>query len=61
MAYSLRAMGIAALSGAAAITLFAALPNVLNPALAAKEHRAPIRVAGVNEPNEMVVEPFPAP
>jgi hypothetical protein len=60
MARPLRAIGIVALVGAAAITWFAVFATGQNPVLAAKEVRGPIRVSGVNEPDEMLVEPFPA-
>jgi hypothetical protein len=60
MARPLRAIKIVALFGAAAITLLAVFATVQNPVLAAKEPRGPIRASGVNEPDEMLVEPFPA-
>lgn len=53
MACPLRAIKIVALFGAAAITLLAVFATVQNPVLAAEE-------PGVDEPDEMLVEPFPA-
>jgi hypothetical protein len=57
MARSLRAAGIATLVGAALLSVF---PNVQSSVLAAKEERGPIRISGVNEPDEMLVQPLSA-
>src|SRR5216684_3203464 len=41
--------------------LFVAAGLATHPALAQEQHLAPISIPGVQEPEEMLVEPFPAP